>query len=140
VITTRDLLFFSAILAATLSACRGVSRPVEAHAGSSKHVVTLKFDYDFTKVHACSPSVKKKCLKQFNVYDLSGNTPFLLFSFPAPSGSTGIVKDITAKSPLLLFEDGSHRLGVAAQTAEGSESDPHLCTTLVEIKFPLPAP
>src|SRR5271156_3726157 len=35
----------------------------------SRHTVTIQFDYDFTKMPACSRKVKSKCIQQFNVYE-----------------------------------------------------------------------
>ena len=42
-----------------------------AGAQSSKHTVSVEFSYDFTLIPACSSTVAKKCIAQFNVYDIS---------------------------------------------------------------------
>ena len=95
----------------------------------SQHTVTVKFDYDFTKIHACSASVTSKCIKQFNVYEVSGSTPIPLFSIPAPSGASSFVRGITGTSSQRAFFPGPHRIGVAAQVAQGAESNPYNCMT-----------
>jgi hypothetical protein len=98
-----------------------------------KHTVTVTFDYDFTLNHACSAAVMKKCVAQFNVYDISGGRPYKLFSIPAPSGASGPAKGITGDSQLLLFESGKHLFAVTAQTAGGEESSPRACSTWASV-------
>jgi hypothetical protein len=95
----------------------------------SQHTVTVKFDYDFTKMHACSANVTSKCIKQFNVYEVSGPTPIPLFSIPAPSGASSFVSGITGTSTQRAFFPGKHRIGVTAQVAQGAESNPYNCMT-----------
>jgi hypothetical protein len=104
-----------------------------ARAQSGKHTVSVKFDYDFTLNHSCSPTVTKKCMAQFNVYDISAGKPIKLFSIPAPPGASGPVKSITGESQPLLFESGKHLLGVTAQMASGEESNPHACTVWARV-------
>lgn len=94
-----------------------------------KHIVTVTFDYDFTANHACSAAISKKCVTQFNVYDISGGKPYKLFTISAPSGASGPVKGITGDSQPLLFESGKHLFAVTAQTAGGEESSPRACST-----------
>jgi hypothetical protein len=122
------------ILAAGLAASLLVPRCANSQSNSSKHSITLSFDYDFKKRHACATPTSKKCIQRFNVYDISGNKPRFLFAIPAPSGASGAVKGIKATSPELNFENGTHWLGVAAQMADGDESDPHACRIVVDIK------
>jgi hypothetical protein len=98
------------------------------------HSITLTFDYDFAKTPACSDKVKKQCVAKFNVYDISGDKPYFLFSAPVPSGAQGLVKGITATSPRMLFAVGKHRIGVSAQEPDGKESAPRDCKTIIEIK------
>ncbi len=99
----------------------------------SRHTVTIQFDYDFTKMPACSRKVNLKCIKQFNVYEVSGTTPIWLFSIPAPAGANKFVPAITATSPARTFFPGPHRFGVSARTSEGTESDPHACLTFATV-------
>jgi hypothetical protein len=101
----------------------------------NKHSITVKFDYDFTKTPACSATITKKCVKQFNVYDSSAGYKrrTKLFSIPAPAGETKLVQGITGTSPQLVFEPGQHRIGATAETAEGVESDLHLSITWIEL-------
>lgn len=101
---------------------------------SAKHVITLTFDYDFTKTPACSATVKVHCVAKFSVYDISSHKPYFLFFAPVPSGAHGLTKGITATSPQLLFAVGKHRIAVSAVEPDGSESPPHECKTIIEIK------
>jgi hypothetical protein len=130
----KGFALLATILTAGLAASILVPRRVNAQSNSSKHSITLNFDYDFKNRHACAAPTSKKCVKQFNVYDISGNKLYLLFAIPAPSGASGAVKGIKATSPELNFENGTHWLGVAAQMADGAESDPHACRIAVEIR------
>jgi hypothetical protein len=117
----------------------GSASPAPASSDSAMHSITLTFDYDFTKTPACSATVKKHCVAKFSVYDISGDKPYFLFSAPVPEGAHGLVKGITATSPRLLFAVGKHRIAVSARDPDGSESPPHDCKTIIEIKAP-PAP
>ncbi|MGA7855028.1 MAG: hypothetical protein WCA15_17010 [Candidatus Acidiferrales bacterium] len=101
---------------------------------SAKHVITLTFDYDFTKTPACSATVKVHCVAKFSVYDISSHKPYFLFFAPVPNGAHGLMKGITATSPQLLFAVGKHRIAVSAVEPDGSESPPHECKTIIEIK------
>jgi hypothetical protein len=96
--------------------------------GPAKHTVTVTFDYDFTVNHACSPTVAKKCIARFNVYDISGGKPYKLFSIPAPADASGPMKAIAGDSEPLLFEPGKHLFAVTAQMASGEESNARACT------------
>jgi hypothetical protein len=40
-------------------------------ANGSRHSVTVTFDYNFGLTPTCSEKVTEKCVKQFNVYDIS---------------------------------------------------------------------
>jgi hypothetical protein len=102
---------------------------------SGKHTITVKFTYDFRKTAACTEKVRKKCVAQFNLYDLSAGykNRTKLFSVPVGTVTEAGVKEYTGTSPLILFESGKHLIGMAAQTAENVESDPRACTTWVEI-------
>jgi hypothetical protein len=120
------LLLPIAILLAVPCLCLAQSTPV-------KHAVTVTFDYDFTVTHACSAAVTKKCVAQFNVYDISGGKPYKLFTISAPSGAKGPVKGISGDSQPLLFESGKHLFAVTAQTAGGEESSPRACSTWASV-------
>jgi len=119
-----------------------LKKPQPSNAPSpSVHVVTVNFDYDFTKVPACSPKITtKNCIKQFDVYDISGGHQ-KLFSIPAPTGVSGVVKDITGKSPRLVFEPGPHIIAVTAESAAGAESEVtgSKITLVVPKQAPMPA-
>ena len=102
--------------------------------GSALHSITVQFDYDFTKTPVCTAKVTKACVQKFNVYDISGEKPYLLFSIPAPPNEQGMVKGIAATSPRMWFAVGSHRIGVSAQTPDGEKSPPRDCKVIIEIK------
>jgi hypothetical protein len=102
--------------------------------GSAMHCITVNFDYDFTKTPACSAKVKTACIQTFDVYDISGDKPYLLFSVPAPPEAHGTVKGISATSPRMLFAVGKHRIGVSARMASGQKSPPRDCKVVIEIK------
>jgi hypothetical protein len=40
--------------------------------GPSQHTVTVTLNYDFTVDNGCSASVTNGCVKQFNIYDVTG--------------------------------------------------------------------
>jgi hypothetical protein len=101
---------------------------------SAMHTITIQFDYDFTETSACSANVKATCVQKFSVYDISGGKPYFLFAVPVPQDAHGLMKGITATSPRMLFAVGKHRIGVSAQSADGKESAPRACKTIIEIK------
>src|SRR5271165_1772569 len=68
----------------------------QAPAGSAQHSITVQFDYDFTKTPACTAKVTTACVQKFDVYDISGEKPYLLFSIPAPQNAQGMMKGISA--------------------------------------------
>ena len=98
------------------------------------HKVSVQFDYDFGKHPSCAekPAVKN-CIKQFDVYDVSGQK-FRLFSIPVPKDATGFVKGITGTSPSRAFLPGTHYISVTAEDAQGSESETSAARVKVEIK------
>ena len=98
------------------------------------HNVTVKFDYDFTKTPVCSPNTTSNtCIKDFIVYDIS-HGQYKLFTIPAPTGATGVVKGITAEGPHRTFEPGMHIISVTAENAAGAESDTSAAKTSVAVK------
>ena len=109
-----------------------------AVAGSAMHSITVHFDYDFTKTPACSAKVTTSCVQKFDVYDISGEKPYLLFSVPVPANAQGTVKGIVATSPRMLFAIGKHRIGVSAQMPNGEKSPPRDCKVIIEIKADSP--
>jgi len=103
-------------------------------AGPAQHVITATLNYDFTTDNACSATVTTSCVKQFNIYDLSGPTPVKLFSITAPAGANSPVTAITGSSGLVTLRSGSHTFGATAQMADGTESDPNACTATALVK------
>jgi hypothetical protein len=110
---------------------RGTDPPAT---GSPLHSITVQFDYDFTKTPACTAKVTTACVQKFNVYDISGDKPYLLFSIPAPQNAQGVMKGISATSPRMWFAIGKHRIGVSAQMPDGEKSPPRDCKVIIEIK------
>ncbi|HEY6127322.1 MAG TPA: hypothetical protein VIW23_03990 [Candidatus Acidoferrum sp.] len=107
---------------------------VAAWAGPAQHTITATLNYDFTADNACSTTVTTGCVKQFNIYDLSGAAPVKLFSIAAPSGANSAVTGITGTSTALTLKSGSHSFGATAQMADGTESDPNACTATALVK------
>jgi hypothetical protein len=99
-----------------------------------KRRVTVTFNYDFNLSHACSLTLTKNCVKQFNVYDATDNKHEKLFSIPVPVDAAGFVKGITGTSPPLSLSAGEHIVVVTAQEADGTESDSGACTIRIRIK------
>ena len=110
--------------------CGSVLRP------QSTHTITFTFDYDFRITPACSPTVKEKCVQQFNFYDISAGIPksVKLGSFAVPPGSTGLIKGMSVTTKSLLFNPGRHMFAVSAQMPNGRESDLGECATKVKIR------
>jgi hypothetical protein len=109
---------------------------VAARADGSRHSLTVTFDYNFGLTPACSDKVTEKCVKQFNVYDISAGIEkrTRLFTIPADPTAKGVVKGITGTSPMLLFAPGKHLISVSAQTPSNQKSDPGACAVWIEIK------
>jgi hypothetical protein len=103
-----------------------------------QRTVTVTFDYDFTKYPPCSAKVAKKCIQQFNVWEVSDPAKQLfLFTIPVPPDAQGMVKGITGTAPKKrAFFAGPHRFGVSAKTPEPEprgESDPRLCMAFAQV-------
>ncbi|MGB9069194.1 MAG: hypothetical protein WCC21_11555 [Candidatus Acidiferrales bacterium] len=111
---------------------QGSPRPGASH---GVHVVTVTFDYDFSKTPACTAKITKHCITQFIAYDISGSArnPIMLFPIPLPPDHSGPVKGITKASPPLDFESGKHLISISAMSAEGTHSKRSLCTTWITI-------
>jgi len=109
--------------------------PLVAAAQAQQHTVTATLDYNFKRLHSCSAKETTGCVKQFNIYELTGGpTPMRkLFSFPAPSAEKKLVKKITATSGPVDLMPGVHMFGATAEMADGSESDPKACTALGKV-------
>jgi hypothetical protein len=122
----------AAILCAA-SVALALASPAPTRATPGQHTLEVSLNYDFTADIACSASVTKACLLQFNIYDLTSGTPVKLFSFPAPPGATGPVTGITATSALLPMKSGIHTFGATAQMADGTESSPNACTATATV-------
>jgi hypothetical protein len=100
-----------------------------------KRRIIVTFDYDFRLNPACSPTLTKNCIRQFNVYDKAAEGRIKLFSIPVPVGATGFIKGITGAGPPILLTAGEHTLAVTAESADGFESDSDACTTRIQVKI-----
>jgi hypothetical protein len=100
---------------------------------ANEHTITVRFDYDFQKNPSCAEKpALKTCVKQFVVYDVSGQR-FRLFSIPVPDGARGLVKGIEGRSPRRIFLPGTHLIAVTAQNANGVESDVNAAKVAVKV-------
>jgi hypothetical protein len=113
--------------------------PSVTGATPGQHTLTVTFNYDFTTDNACSATVTKSCLQQFNIYDVTTGTPVKLFSVPAPAGATTAVTGITGTSALLPMKSGVHTFGATAQMADGTESSPNASTATATVPPGSPA-
>jgi hypothetical protein len=108
---------------------------------SVMRAVTVTFNYDFSQFPPCSVTVTKKCIQQFNVYEVSGSKPVFLFSIPVPANAKGKVNEITGSAPRKrAFFTGPHRFGVSAKMpGANAESDPYECMTFAQVAPDNPA-
>lgn len=101
---------------------------------ANEHTIVITFDYDFQKNPPCAEKpALKTCIKQFVVYDVSGQRS-KLFSIPVPDGARGLVKGIKGQSPRLILPPGTHLIAVTAQHADAVESDAAKVTVEVKSK------
>jgi hypothetical protein len=108
--------------------------PLTAAAGPSQHTVSVSLYYDFTVDNGCSGTVTSGCVKQFNIYDITGGgAPVKLFSVSAPSGANTAITGITGSSTLLTLKAGVHTFAATAQMADGTESSPNGCTATATV-------
>jgi hypothetical protein len=118
----------------------GLLLPMMLWAAPSQHTVSATLNYDFTVDNACSTSVTTGCVKQFNIYDITGGgTPVKLFSITAPSGANSAVTGITGTSGLLTMKAGVHTFAATAQMADGTESSPNASTATATVAPGSPA-
>ncbi len=97
------------------------------------HTVNVTLNYDFTVDNACSATVTTGCIKQFNIYDVTGGgTPVKLFSITAPSGANSAVTGITGSGTASL-KSGVHTFAATAQMADGTESNPNASTATATV-------
>lgn len=106
----------------------------------SQHTVTVTLNYDFSVDNACSSTMTTGCVKQFNIYDITGGgTPVKLFTIAAPSGANSAVSGITGTSGLVTLKAGVHTFAATAQMADGTESNPNGSTATATVLPDSPA-
>ena len=107
---------------------------VGAWGAAGQHTVAVTLNYDFSVDNACSSSVTTGCIKQFNIYDITGGaTPVKLFSIAAPSGANSAVTGITGTSGAVTLKSGVHTFAATAQLADGTESSPNGSTATATV-------
>jgi len=104
------------------------------------HTVKATLNYDFSVDNGCSSTVTTGCLKQFNIYDITGGgTPVKLFSITAPSGANTALTGITGTSGALTLKSGVHTFAATAVMADGTESSPNASTATAGVAPTSPA-
>jgi hypothetical protein len=99
------------------------------------HTLTANVTYDFSQVPGCATGETTGCIKQANVYTVSGTTRTLLFSIAAPTGAV-TSQVITGTSPASSFAFGNLSLAITVITPDGIESAAIAAT----VPVPPPAP
>ena len=118
----------------------GLLLPMMLWAAPSQHTVSVTLNYDFTVDNACSTGVTTGCVKQFNIYDITGGAaPLKLFSIPTPSGASTAMTGITGTSGLVTLKAGVHTFAATAQMADGTESSPNASTATATVAPGSPA-
>jgi hypothetical protein len=108
--------------------------PVSVGAAPSKHRLIVTFQYDFTIERPCKKKETGECVKQFIIYDITDPVaPLTLFSISVDPKVKRVHHQVKAQSNLRLT-DGVHTFAATAQWANGRESDPKACTTIVTIR------
>jgi len=108
--------------------------PLAVWASPSQHTVTVTLNYDFSVDNGCSASVTTGCVKQFNIYDITGGgTPQKTFSISAPSGANSAITGITGTSGAVTMKAGVHTFAATAQMADGTESSPNASTATATV-------
>ena len=109
-------------------------------AAQTTHTVKVTLNYDFTVDNGCSSTVTTGCLKQFNIYDITGGgTPVKIFSITAPSGANTAVTGITGTSGAVTLKSGVHTFAATALMADGTESSPNASTATAGVAPGSPA-
>jgi len=118
----------------------GILGAVAAAGAGSQHTVSVTLNYDFGVDNACSSSVTTGCVKQFNIYDITGGgTPVKLFSVAAPAGANSAVTGIAGTSGPVTLKSGVHTFAATAQMADGTESSPNGSTATAGVAPGSPA-
>ena len=102
-----------------LGLCGCLAVALTSLAAPAQHTVTATLNYDFTSDNACSATVITGCLKQFNIYDLSGAAPV---KFGIPRISRRFVR---LAAPPLCWKMSSWR-GAIALTSSLKTGQPPL--------------
>jgi hypothetical protein len=114
--------------------------PTFAITAPSQHTLTVTLNYDFSVDNGCSSTVTTGCVKQFNIYDITGGaTPVKLFSIAAPTGANTAMTGITGTSAQLTLKAGVHTFAATAQMADGTESSPNASTATATVAPGAPA-
>jgi len=99
------------------------------------HRIAVKFNFDFTAMHACPVKSAAPCVKEFDVYNVTdAGKRILLFTILAPRGAKDLVRGIRGTSKPLIFAPGEHMIEVTAVANNGRESKHRACTTMLNIQ------
>jgi hypothetical protein len=105
-----------------------------------RNTLTVTLNYDFSVDSGSSSTVTTGCVKQFNIYDITGGgTPVKLFSIMAPSRANTAMTGITGTSAMLTLKAGVHTFAATAQMADGTESSPNASTATATVAPGAPA-
>jgi len=106
------------------------THPASSSAGSATqapvpHTISVSFDYDFDRTPACTEKIKRHCVKQFVVYDISGgaNHAYQIGIVALPDHPFGQRRAIVGKTDPHVFESGRHLIAITAQE-EGAQPHP----------------
>jgi hypothetical protein len=97
------------------------SSPAEsATQGPIPHIISVTFDYDFDRTPACTENIKRRCVQQFVVYDISADPkhPYRIGVVALPDHPFGQRRAIPGKTDPHIFESGRHLIAVTAQEPE----------------------
>src|SRR5258708_10511214 len=111
-----------------LGLCGCLAVALASLAAPAQHTVTATLNYDFTSDNACSATVITGCLKQFNIYDLSGAAPVKLFSIAAPAGANVPITGITETNATHTIKCRSPAFLSSAQMYDYINTLPYACT------------
>jgi len=88
--------------------------------GPVPHRISVTFDYDFDRTPACTEKIKRRCVQQFVVYDISAGPshPYQIGVVALPDHPFGQRRAIPGKTDPHIFESGRHLIAVTAQEPE----------------------
>ncbi|HXW62011.1 MAG TPA: hypothetical protein VEJ45_05385 [Candidatus Acidoferrales bacterium] len=94
--------------------------PSTGPTGPVAHTISVTFDYDFDQTPACTAEIKRRCVQQFVVYDISSGAKhaYQIGRVDLPDHPYGQKRGIAGKTDPHVFESGKHLIAVAAREPE----------------------